>query len=67
MYHYIALHDSLEFRISIFVFSCRLNAPAKLTCLTPTEVAAATVEGMLKNKKYVILPSYASSLVKILL
>lgn len=35
-----------------------MNAVGELLFYTPQDVAAATVDGILKNKKYVVLPPF---------
>ena len=44
-----------------FIYS--LNAASELGYWTPDEVAEATVDGILKNRKYVSIPCFLTKLV----
>lgn len=43
-----------------------LNAASQLGFWTPDEVAEATIDGILKNKKYVLVPCFMTKLVTLL-
>lgn len=44
----------------------RLTPASELAFYTPQEVAEATIDGILKNKKYVVLPPFLTSVLNLL-
>lgn len=47
-------------------FRFSLNAAAELGFWTPDEVAEVTVDGILKNRKYVSIPCYMTKSIQLL-
>lgn len=59
-YHVILIHLNTCFRKSNLFSS--LNYASELVFYTPEEVACATVDGILKNKKYVSMPPFSKQI-----